>query len=129
MRFYGLDALRALMMLLGILVHAAIFYSFSETDEYKNTFGGNIVITYTQYFISSFRMETFFILCGFLSAMILQLKDRNYYLKNRYKRVFIPLVSSIIFISIPFLIAFDKDLLSLKNIILHFWFLITLLIL
>lgn len=127
MRFYGLDTLRALMMLLGVVVHAAYFFTVSASEKYIELYDTSLLISYLQFFLSSFRMETFFILCGFLSGMVLIKKDRKYYIKNRIDRVLIPLITGILLISVPFILLTEENF-TLKNIILHFWFLITLLI-
>lgn len=123
--YYGLDTLRASMMLLGIFIHAALFVNYTNFT-YKSVHGNSDLITMSVYFFSLFRMECFFILCGFLACMIFEKKDKKYFLKNRLDRVAIPLVSSLlVFTLFPTIINGDNLDLSVG----HLWFLITLLIL
>ena len=68
-RYYGLDALRGGMMMLGIVLHAAEFYIAAPppalpmpTD--RNT---SYVFDLVFHFIHSFRMPTFFVLAGFFA--------------------------------------------------------------
>lgn len=124
--FYGLDLLRALMMVLGVFTHGALFVNFSDTVSYTSIHGKSEIISYSIYYLTLFRMETFFLLCGFLANMIFTYKTTEYFIDNRKKRVLIPLISSlIVFITIPTFIIYGKFDFQLK----HLWFLLCLLIL
>lgn len=123
--YYGLDTLRALMMLLGIFIHAALFVNYTHLT-YKSIHGNSDLIAMSVHFLTLFRMECFFILCGFLACMIFEKKDKKYFLKNRFDRVALPLISSfLIFLLVPMLIKHGDFNLTVG----HLWFLITLLIL
>ena len=129
--YFGLDALRASMMLLGLFVHAAALFNYTDFWV-KSELAPNLFITNLGNFISIFRMETFFLLCGFLGAMLVQHKTQDYFLDNRKKRVLIPLISGIFLLSIilPSLIPSIYPLdISAEGLIHHFWFMITLLLL
>ncbi|MFT4689275.1 MAG: peptidoglycan/LPS O-acetylase OafA/YrhL [Limisphaerales bacterium] len=89
-RRHDLDALRAVAMLLGIVLHCALSFipgfwpvNDSQTNE---TFG--IVVAA----IHGFRMPLFFILSGFFTAMLWRKRGLRQLLAQRFKRVFLPLV-------------------------------------
>lgn len=123
--YYGLDTLRAFMMILGIFIHGALFIGYADVS-YHSMHGSNEVISIIVYFFTLFRMECFFLLCGFLANMIINKKSTQYFIKNRKERILIPLISSlIIFWTIPNFILNQKINFELQ----HLWFLLTLLIL
>ncbi|WP_426817871.1 acyltransferase family protein [Winslowiella sp. 2C04] len=123
--YYGLDSLRAIMMIFGIFIHAALFVNYSDWS-YKSVHGTSTIISLVFQYVSLFRMECFFILCGFLACMLFTHKDRKYFLNNRKERVMVPLLSSfILFILIPNILIKNQLTYELK----HLWFLLTLLIL
>ena len=71
-RYYGLDALRGAMMLLGIVLHSAAFYIAAPpphvpivTDPNKS-----LVMDALFEFIHAFRMPVFFVLAGFFTALL-----------------------------------------------------------
>ena len=85
-----LDALRAVAMLLGIVLHASLsfFPSFwSVTDREQNQ-GLEILF----FAIHGFRMPLFFVMSGFFSAMLLYRRGRKALIKHRFFRVFLPLL-------------------------------------
>lgn len=125
--YYGLDNLRALLMILGVFIHAATFVSAAGVNLDQNLV--SYPITYLEMFFSLFRMECFFILSGFLSCMLIKNKGVSYFIENRKKRVLIPFISSyFLFIFIPSLINFNIDIQLIFNVK-HLWFLLSLMIL
>ena len=68
-RYYGLDALRGAMMMLGIVLHGATFYlvvppaSMPIPTDRNNAYVFDLLF----HFIHSFSMPTFFFLAGFLT--------------------------------------------------------------
>jgi hypothetical protein len=89
-RRYDLDALRAVAMLLGIVLHAALsfFPSFwVVTDSRQNPAFGTMVSA-----IHGFRMPLFFVMSGFFSAMLIHRRGRGALVKHRFCRVFLPLL-------------------------------------
>ncbi|WP_416191818.1 acyltransferase family protein [Neisseria sp. CCUG12390] len=132
--FYGLDQLRSGLMLMGVLIHTVAlinpFYQWNYVSQYRNEFIHNLV--YVTHF---FRMEAFFVIAGFFSAMVLAKKGTRYFISGRYKRVLIPLLSSILFIN-TFEVWFIVEngiktwqQIGLPDFIVHSWFLLTLMIL
>ena len=93
-RIYGLDALRAIMMLLGLIVHTV--FSFSTIDwgndwPYKDTYTTSVA-EHTYFFIHSFRMPIFFVLAGFFTCMLYLKRGALGVASNRLQRIGIPLL-------------------------------------
>jgi peptidoglycan/LPS O-acetylase OafA/YrhL len=89
-----LDALRAVAMLLGIVLHAALsfFPSFwMVADSRQDPAFGTLVSV-----IHGFRMPVFFVMSGFFSAMLLQRRGRGALVKHRFRRVFLPLLLGVV---------------------------------
>lgn len=92
-RRHDLDALRAIAMLLGIALHGAIAYipappgvwpviDVRQDPAYALFFG----------VIHGFRMPLFFLISGFFTAMMWRKRGLSSLLKQRFKRIFLPLV-------------------------------------
>ena len=102
-RYFGLDALRGGMMLLGILFHAAMLYlaapppSMPIPTDPNNWFGFDILFG----FIHSFRMPVFFVLAGFFASLLVDRRGLRGALKNRAARVAAPLALALILILPP----------------------------
>lgn len=114
------------MMLLGLLIHAVYFMNTTEIYQ------PNESLKIFSNFFTFFRMECFFILSGFLTAMLINKKGDKYLIDNRVKRVIIPFLSSFLVVSIIFNYIYEPDVFFNKGLayyIQHLWFLITLAIL
>ena len=116
-RYHDLDALRAFAMLLGIALHA--FCSFfplpiwPAQDAYKPEI--NLPEIYVQFFgnlgyevsssfnpflvgltaVHGFRMQLFFLISGFFTAMLIRKRGLTELFKHRFKRIFLPLIISL----------------------------------
>ncbi|MDG2960905.1 acyltransferase family protein [Bisgaard Taxon 10/6] len=132
--YYGLDQLRALLMLIGVLTHAASiispFYQWNyHSERYQDALIHNIV-----HITHFFRVEAFFLIAGFFSAMVLVKKGKRYFLKGRYLRVLMPLIFSILLINsfeVWFVVGHgitSRENIGIGNFIVHSWFLLTLMI-
>lgn len=90
-RLHGLDFLRALMMLLGIVLHGAQMYMTMQLgfDYYTDT-AESVVMDGILIFINTFRMPVFFFLSGFFTAMLYQKYHLGGMLRNRVDRILIP---------------------------------------
>lgn len=91
-RYYGFDALRGGMMMLGIVLHGATFYLSAPpptmpimTD--RNT---SFVMDVLFHFIHSFRMPVFFIMAGFFASLLVDKRGTLATLKNRAARILAP---------------------------------------
>ncbi len=90
-RYHDLDALRATAMLLGIVLHAALFlvpdaWPILDKKASDNLPYGDVVSA-----IHGFRMPVFFLLSGFFTAMLWQRRGLGGVLKQRLQRVGLPL--------------------------------------
>ncbi len=92
-RFHDLDALRASAMLLGIVLHAVLFFMPGAWggggEEYPEEVSG--VYTLAFFAIHGFRMQVFFLLSGFFTAMLWQRRGLQELVMHRLKRIGLPL--------------------------------------
>lgn len=98
-RIHGIDVLRAITMILGMLLHATIAYKVESIPTWPQD---NIIhhwfFDFTYQFLHSFRMPLFFLIGGFFFRMLYYKIGREQFIKHRFKRIFIPFVFSIVFI-------------------------------
>lgn len=113
-RVYALDALRGIMMLLGIVLHAAVTYG---SIDYQSAWPLNspehsavydIIVAY----IHVFRMPVFFLAAGFFAALLYYRKGSEAMLANRLKRIFIPFIVGVLTIYPMIVFAFNYTTLS-----------------
>ena len=97
-RYYGLDALRSSMMLLGIVLHGASFYLVEKppgmpvpTDR-NNAHVFDLIFN----FIHQFRMPMFFLMSGFFASLLIDKRGMWGTYKNRAARVLAPLLVSMV---------------------------------
>ena len=99
-RVYALDALRGIMMLLGLVLHAASSYSSkSEWGTWRskdpdNNFPFLVLVEY----IHAFRMPVFFVAAGFFGALLFYKKGPKALLKNRWQRIVLPFIAGVLII-------------------------------
>jgi glucan biosynthesis protein C len=89
-RLHALDAVRAYALLLGVVLHstAAFLESFPIAiwqDE------PNDIPAAMYYVIHMFRMSAFFLMAGFFARMVLERRGQKAFVKDRLKRVAVPL--------------------------------------
>lgn len=92
-RYHSLDALRAAMMLLGIVLHSAVNYAvvpLGEAWPYKDP-QTNGVFDLLVVFIHLFRMPVFFVAAGFFGALLMERDGVRAFVANRARRVLLPL--------------------------------------
>ena len=91
-RLYALDNLRAVMMWLGVVLHAAVIYMVAPSPlpwhDNQSSEMADILVA----LIHSFRMPVFFILAGFFVTMLVQRRGVRGMLKNRLMRLGLPFV-------------------------------------
>jgi len=97
-RYFGLDALRGGLMMLGIVLHGAMLYMAAPpltmpipTDR-NNAYAFDVLFA----FIHNFRIPTFFVLAGFFTALLIEKRGLWGTYRNRASRVLAPLVASIV---------------------------------
>jgi len=89
-RLHALDNLRAILMWLGIVLHASAIYAVqplpnSWRDEQRTVIADLLVTT-----IHAFRMPAFFILAGFFTAMLAASRGPQGLLRHRLLRLALP---------------------------------------
>lgn len=96
-RLHGLDALRAIAMFLGVVLHAAIAYKIVAIPTWPHdTASTNYTWDYLYSFIHSFRMPLFYLIAGFFCRMLFYKIGQQAFIRHRVKRIVIPFVCSII---------------------------------
>src|SRR5262245_45487292 len=92
-RIHGLDALRAIALLLGIVLHGAMSFIagldeqvWPVRDDVQSV--GPAVIAFV---IHVFRMSVFFLVAGLLARLLLHRRGVKEFIRNRCLRIALPL--------------------------------------
>ena len=98
-RHHDLDALRAVAMLLGIVLHAVLFLlhemPWAVHDECALATAAEAnPYFYLTAFIHGFRMPAFFLLSGFFTSMMWQSRGLHRLVQHRLRRIGLPLLVS-----------------------------------
>ncbi len=88
-RRHDLDALRAAAMLLGIVYHAALSFAAGLPWMVQDVSQSQFCYLF-QAFVHGFRMQLFFVVSGFFTAMLWRSKGLKSLLWHRFRRVFLP---------------------------------------
>lgn len=88
-RYHSLDALRGLMMLLGIYLHAALAYSEHGNWPWKDG-STTALFDVSAGLIHVFRMPVFYVLAGFFAAMLYERRGAHAFVRNRTVRIVVP---------------------------------------
>lgn len=99
-RQHALDAARATALLLGIVLHATMsfFLPFPAVDSSPSAaLGGGF------YVIHMFRMSLFFLIAGFFARMSLERYETRAFIKDRAKRILLPLIVGWVLLAPPIL--------------------------
>ena len=90
-RLHSLDSLRAIMMMLGLVLHSAATYSISVGDwPINDTNALNYSNDFIVGLIHSFRMPIFFLVAGFFGSMLFYERTPLKMIKNRISRLVYP---------------------------------------
>ena len=148
-RFHSLDALRAVLMLLGVVRHAAMSYepTLYVGWPYRDAQADNLS-HWVLVFIRAFQMPLFFAIAGFFGAYLIEARGIRVFLRHRWNRIGVPflvawpIVSVAMFFalravsqfsSVPptvsFSIANATSRLHTDFLFMHLWFLYDLMIL
>lgn len=112
-RMHHWDFSRALYLVLGIPFHAAVIYSLSHEWSVSSP-DKSQVLTYFANFIHTFRMPGFFLLAGLFSMMLLDRQGAWSWLKTRFFRLGLPLLSATLLI-VPFQIVVQQAALAVNG--------------
>lgn len=91
-RYHGLDALRGMAMLLGIVLHAALPYMPNMERFWPADENSSHVISAIFHFIHIWRMPLFFILAGFFANLVISRKSWADWWGNRLLRIGLPII-------------------------------------
>lgn len=100
-RYYGLDALRGGMMLLGIVLHGFGFYLVAPPMGLPTDHNTSYVADLVFHFIHSFRMPLFFVLAGFFAALLEEKRGIWGMYRDRAARIVAPMLAAIVVILPP----------------------------
>jgi len=89
-RLHGLDAVRAFALLLGIALHAA--QPFIAGLRWITTETPSDTLAAAWYTIHMFRMPLFFLIAGFFGRMMIDRLGAAGFVKDRSRRILVPLV-------------------------------------
>ena len=89
-RLHALDAVRAMALLAGIVLHAAMsfFLPIPVRDASSST-----ALAVAFYVIHAFRMSLFFLIAGFFGRLLLERRGVRGFVKDRAKRILVPMVA------------------------------------
>tara|TARA_R110002073_G_scaffold118918_1_gene258644 strand:+ start:538905 stop:540119 length:1215 start_codon:yes stop_codon:yes gene_type:complete len=95
-RLHSMDALRAVAMLLGVVLHGGMAYMDNVWSKWvANDPASNHAFDTMFWFIHLFRMQVFFLIAGFFACMLVARYGAGKFASNRLKRVGLPLVIGI----------------------------------
>src|ERR1700760_2108388 len=91
-RLHGLDAVRGYALMLGIVYHATMSYLpgpqiWPVVDTHRS-----LLLSGVFYVSHIFRMSTFFLIAGFFGHMVVEKRGAKAWVKDRAKRIALPLV-------------------------------------
>ncbi len=95
-----MDALRAVLMLLGIIIHTSQIYN-PEKSWLIYSMEGHFIFEIVIDAISSFRMPAFFIVSGYFSFLLLKKLSFRDFLIGRFERLIVPLAIGVLTLNIP----------------------------
>lgn len=99
-RLHGLDFLRALMMMLGVVLHAAQMYLTLPIVDYYWDSARSPSMDLTLIFINTFRMPVFYMLSGFFTALLLFRRGPEDMFENRKNRILVPFLLFLPFLAL-----------------------------
>ena len=100
-RDHALDALRAVMMLLGIVLHVSLPYNSWKPGmgwAFKDTQNTAVILDWVWDFIHSFRMPLFYLIAGYFAAMLLQKRGLMGLFEHRVRRIALPFLAGLVFL-------------------------------
>ena len=90
-RILFLDSMRSILMMLGVVLHSAMIFNPQDTWLIQSE-NESALLGYLVNIIHWFRMPAFFMVSGFLTAMLLQKYGSRAFLQSRSNRLLVPLL-------------------------------------
>lgn len=108
-RIHGIDALRGIAMLLGILLHTTIAYKVHPLPTWPSDPNHSYwAFDYIYFFVHSFRMPLFFLIAGYFCRFLYYRIGERKFIIHRAKRILVPFLVSMVIILpltiLPFLV-------------------------
>lgn len=101
-RIHSMDALRALAMFLGVVLHAVMAYTATPFKNfYQDLHYSNSAYDVIYFVIHTFRMQLFYLIAGFFFRLLYLKIGEAAFIKHRTQRIVIPFVASL-FLIVPF---------------------------
>lgn len=106
-RLHSIDAVRALALVLGVVMHAALSFIPGDTwlvaddsgsaavDVLPHDDDPSVVASVSAYVIHVFRMTLFFLMAGFFGRMVACSRGGPGFLRTRMKRIGVPLLAGL----------------------------------
>lgn len=94
-RIHSLDSLRAIMMLLGLVIHSAVTYGvidYGNAWSLKDPAATSLSNDFIVILIHVFRMPIFFVVAGFFGAMLFYERKPLKMVENRVSRIVYPFI-------------------------------------
>ncbi|THD58811.1 acyltransferase family protein [Phenylobacterium sp.] len=91
-RLHGLDAVRGYALMLGILYHATMSFLPGQPIWVVEDPHKSLLLSGVFYVSHMFRMTTFFLIAGFFGHMVVEKRGVKAWVKDRAKRIALPLV-------------------------------------
>ncbi|WP_454798089.1 acyltransferase family protein [Novosphingobium lindaniclasticum] len=120
-REHHLDAVRAFLMLLGIPFHAAHPFRDDGQSWIVLSRDRSLPLTHLMEFLHLFRMQGFFLIAGYFTAMLLLKRQPAAYLQSRLVRLLPPLAAGLIVIVPLMNLAADLQTSSDAETAFAFW--------
>ena len=97
-RLHALDAVRGTALLLGLVLHSTMSFILPVPVADNSSSTALAVIFYV---IHIFRMAVFYFIAGFFARMVFHRRGLRYFVRDRVKRIGIPLVTGWLIIAPP----------------------------
>lgn len=104
-RYHALDAVRAFALLLGIVLHATMPWLEGVTS-WPTTERPNTQLALVWYVIHVFRMPLFLLIAGFFGHMAIERRGTMGFLRDRAKRILVPLLAAGLLMPVVLAIAY-----------------------
>ena len=111
-RIHSLDSLRAIMMMLGLVLHSTEIYLVGGNDPWpKDVNSTSHFLGYLENVIHMFRMPIFFVMAGFFASLLYYERGSIKMVKNRISRIVLPFVVFLFILApiVVFFILFNFD--------------------
>src|SRR6056297_1407596 len=103
-RLHALDSLRAIMMMLGLVLHSVLTYIGGEPYaawKIRDPLYFNTNLEWIGSWIHVFRMPIFMVVAGFFAALLFYERGERRMIKNRMNRITYPFLVFVVILFVP----------------------------